>query len=324
MLNDFEINGLTEITKTKLINYNLINKNEQIKLLPNYSVRLKNKTYSHYIVICLSSSKRYFLKIFKDRDNIFECNDYIKNKLDKYGAPIFSTILVPKFKFDGMDYYITNYVEGESLDNIESTLSKEQCQKIGRDIKNLWFELTNIHTLKYSEKGQFFDEDAATIFKSKLKERLSHPALNYISNIVLEKAYHTCCNLINACNFSKPSLIHMDIKPANIVYNSETDLVTLIDFEHARFGDIDFGWTQIILSGYNSFGSIYENEIYPYIIEGHLCLSEAIKLPKYKCYIFYQTACNIIYYFNNKLDCPLRMKNIFYELLNEFTEERQI
>ena len=317
----FEITELTVITHKKLEEYSLINKNEKIQLVPNYKIVLNNKTYSHYIINCISSNKKYFLKVFKDRDNIFQCNEYIKNFIDEFGNQKFSTILVPRFYFNEVYYYITSFVEGESINNIGEQLTKQQCQKIGNDIRKLWFELTEINTLYYSEKGEFFNEDAATIFKRKLKFRLTHPVFKHISNSELYKAYCKCCEIIETCEFSKPSLIHMDVKPANIVYNSKNDLVTLIDFEHARFGDIDFGWVQILLSGYNSVGEIYEQKIYPYIINDNLNLSDALKIPKLKCYIFYQTACNLIYYYKNNNECPYKMKECFYSLLNEFVKE---
>ena len=220
-----------------------------------------------------------------------------------------------------MEYYINSFVNGESINNIHFPLISELYKKIAYDVYNIWFELTKIKTLKYSEKGKFFIEDAATIFKKKLEDRLRHPVFNKISKIELEKTYSKCCDIIVNCDFSKPSLIHMDIKPANIVYDSESKLVTLIDFEHARFGDIDFGWTQILLSGINSFGKVYEELIYPHIIENGISLPEALKIPKFKCYIFYQTACNLIYYYENNAPCPINMEKCFYYLLDELAKE---
>ena len=44
---------------------------------------------------------------------------------------------------------------------------------------------------------------------------------------------------------SRPFFLHGDVKPANIVYNSRQKSVSLIDFELARFGDIDFEWIRV-------------------------------------------------------------------------------
>lgn len=317
----FDTNELNRITHRKLEEHNLIEKNEIIKLIANYKIIINNKIYSHYIIECCYSKKKYFLKVFKNRDNIFQCNDFIKDCVDKFGNQKFPTILIPKFNYNGIEFYVTSFVEGQSIDNLSIQLTKKQCKKIAYELYDLWTELTKISATEYSEKGEFLSYDAATIFKMKLKKRLKHSVFQHLSHSDLDKAYINCCGIIENCEFSKPSLIHMDVKPANIVYNTQKDSVTLIDFEHARFGDIDFGWTQILLSGYNSFGETYEKCIYPYIIEGHLNLSNALKIPKFKCYIFYQTACNLIYYYENNMECPIKMKNCFYNLLNEFIKE---
>lgn len=317
--NNFD--DLCRITYKKLEEYNLIKPTEKIILIPNYEILLDNKKYSHYIIECITSKKKYFLKVFKNRDNMFQCNDYIKGYTDKFGNQKFSTILVPKFEFNGMKYYITSFVNGESIDKLNEPLTNEEYKTIGKEICKLWFELTKITTSNYSEKGEFFSDNASTIFKRKLENRLIHPVFKNVPDADLKKAYFKCCNIIDKCEFSKPSLIHMDVKPANIIYNKENGLVTLIDFEHARFGDIDFGWVQILLSGYNSFGETYEKQIYPHIVSNHLSLIEALKIPKFKCYIFYQTACNLIYYYKNNQRCPLKMQEYFYDLLYQFAKE---
>lgn len=56
------------------------------------------------------------------------------------------------------------------------------------------------------------------------------------------KNFVRCCEILDTSRFSKPTLLHMDIKPANIIYNDRTGTV----FEFARFRDIDYGWTQIL------------------------------------------------------------------------------
>ena len=36
----------------------------------------------------------------------------------------------------------------------------------------------------------------------------------------------------------KPSFLHFDIKPQNIIYDKISKNVTIVDFEHSRFGDV--------------------------------------------------------------------------------------
>ena len=75
-----------------------------------------------------------------------------------------------------------------------------------------------------------------------------------------------------------PTLIHMDIKPANIIYEPDTGVVALIDFEFARFGDIDYGWTQILLSGRNQFNQFYREQIVPHLTRDRINLDDAFAI----------------------------------------------
>jgi len=176
----------------------------------------------------------------------------------------------------------------------------------------------------YSENNEFLNFGCAEILKEKLAKRLEHPAFQTISSQQLRRAYNRCCEILDDSSFSIPTLIHMDIKPANIIYNPKTENLTLIDFEHARFGDIDFGWTQILLTGINKFSDEYKKFVLPHIIKNRLTLDEALQIPKYRTYIFYQTACNIIYYYDRSIECPKDMVNYFNNLLEHLSKERRL
>ena len=130
-----------------------------------------------------------------------------------------------------------------------------------------------------------------------------------------------CYQILDESHFTKPTLLHMDVKPANIIYNSKTGFVTLIDFEFARFGDADYGWTQVLLSGINAFCDEYKQQVVSYMTKGRLTLNEALTIPKFQCYIFYQTACNLIYYYDRDMKCPEDMKDLFEELLKQLSKE---
>lgn len=43
----------------------------------------------------------------------------------------------------------------------------------------------------------------------------------------------------------RPTLLHGDVKPANIVFSAELRRTVLVDFELARFGDVDFEWSKL-------------------------------------------------------------------------------
>ncbi len=171
--------------------------------------------------------------------------------------------------------------------------------------------LAQIKAPQYSEQGGFVSDGCADILKAKLKKRLKHPLLARYPREKLDRAWVRACEILDHSHFSQPTLIHMDIKPANIIYNQETGLVSLIDFEFARFGDVDYGWVQLLLSGYNRFHPIYREQIVPSLLWGRITPEDALESPKLRCYLFYQTMCNLIYYADRGQPAPEKMEKIF-------------
>ena len=43
----------------------------------------------------------------------------------------------------------------------------------------------------------------------------------------------------------RPVLLHGDVKPANVIFDEVTKETTIIDWELARFGDVDFEWSKL-------------------------------------------------------------------------------
>ena len=210
-----------------------------------------------------------------------------------------------------MNYYITTYIEGQALDSYSDTLSASIVNHIADCLIILVDNLEQIHASHYSEREAFIYDNYIDNFQRKLELKLQHPLVSNYSHQKLQHILNWSCEILENSQFSQPSLIHMDIKPANIIYNMETGFVSLIDFEFARFGDIDYGWTQLLLSGCNHFNQFYKKQMIPRITNNRLPISEALKIPKYQCYLFYQLLCNMIYYSDRHLSCPKEMSDLF-------------
>ncbi|MBQ8749100.1 MAG: hypothetical protein IJZ29_01335 [Clostridia bacterium] len=315
-----ELESLNIIARSKLIEYGFLSSHTQTTLTPNYSVILNGTKYSHYIITCSNSAVKFFLKLSKGNDNSLHCNEFLKifRNNDEYAYPI---ILVPEFKYKSVNYYITTYTEGNNLDTLSSSLTKNEWKKISHELRKQLDNLSTIKATMYSEKNQFLNIGCADILKNKFQKRLNHVVFGQFDPTSIMKAYDRSCEILNHCQFSDPTLLHMDVKPANVIYNPQTRTVKLIDFEFARFGDWDFGWTQILLTKCNFFSKEYKEYMFPYLTEGRLTLDEALTIPKYKCYLFYQTACNLIYYFDKKQECPQEMYQLFMDLLNCLSQE---
>ena len=298
-------------TKRKLIEYSLIPVYDEVRLYPTHRVLIWGKWFSHFIVTCTHSRQTFFLKIVKENDNFLLCNHFLQHLCKEDAVYPYPKIVVPEFPFQEMNYYITTYIEGQPLDTFPDTLPQSTVGHIADGLLELIDQLTLVRTPQYSERGAFVPDNCASILKGKLKLRLQHPLIANYPCEKLDRAFNWACEILDYSQFSQPTLIHMDVKPANIIYNTETGVVSLIDFEFARFGDVDYGWAQILLSGCNQFNQFYKKQIVPYLAKNRLTLDDAFGIPKYQCYLFYQTMCNLIYYYDRHLQCPKEIKEIF-------------
>lgn len=302
-------------TRQKLIEYGLIPASDNVRLRPTHRVIIHGEWFSHFIVTCPHSQQTFFLKIVKESDNFLLCNRFLPNLNVKGVEYPYPKIVVPAFSFQGMNYYVTTYTEGQALDTFPDTLPQNTISHIADRLLELINQLTQLKAPQYSERGAFVSDDCASILKRKLESRLLHPLISSYPRKKLDRAFNWAFEILDCSQFSQPTLIHMDIKPANIIYNAETGFVSLIDFEFARFGDIDYGWTQILLSGRNQFNQFYKEQIVPSITHNRVTLDDAFGIPKYQCYLFYQTMCNLIYYYDRHLPCPKEMVEIFEQFI---------
>lgn len=302
---------LEKETGRKLIECGLISVGDSVVLHPTHRVIIHGKWFSHFIVTCTHSRQTFFLKIVKDNDNFLLCDHFLQNLSINGVEYPYPKIIVPAFSFQGMNYYVTTYIEGQSLDTFPDNLSQHTVRHIANKLLGLIDQLTQLKAPQYSEQGTFVPDNCSSIFKKKFKSRLLHPLIAGYSSKKLDRAFNWVCEILDSSQFSEPTLIHMDIKPANIIYNTDTGFVSLIDFEFSRFGDIDYGWTQILLSGCNQFNRFYKEQIVPSLTNNRVTLDDAFKIPKYQCYLFYQTMCNLIYYHDRHLPFPKEMAEIF-------------
>ncbi len=315
-----EAEELLPTVRNELMKKGLIDSDETIKLTACHDIILNNAPRNHYIIHCSKTGNKFFLKLQKKVDNILHCDEYIQAiyQNEEYMLP---HVLVSPFSFHNDIFFITNYIEGYDLEALDSKLSDEQWIKAAEDIRKQLNMLASIHTSCYSEHNLFFTYGYPKMFKEKMKTRINHLSLNSYDRSKLQKAYDSSLRILNDSIFSEPSLIHMDVKPANIIFNPKTEKSSLIDFEFARFGDLDFGIVQVLLTQFNSFSENYKKKMFPFLTEDFITFSQACKIPKLKVYLWYQTMCNIIYYYNHSTSCPDEMKNIFENMLNELSKE---
>lgn len=306
---------LKQTVRKKMAEYGIILNTEEIKLHPCHSISLHGKSLCHYIVTCLPSQKTYFLKVLKDCDGTLTCNSFLARIRKMDGSCPYPLIVVPEFIFYGTKYYITSFVPGQTLDEIPTPLPKSTWDDIAGRLLFRLDELATLQAPQYSERSGFVSDDCATGLMRKFMYRINHPAIAHFPRKQIEATVEKCFVILEQSQYSPPSLLHMDIKPANIIYDPQTGNVSLIDFEFARFGDLDYGWAQVLLSGCNQFSMAYKQHLVPRLTKGRLSLQDAVEIPKFQCYLFYQAMCNLIYYHNCNLHCPNDIVSLFEQMI---------
>lgn len=321
-LNEKKGTTLIQLVKSKLVEANLIVNDDSITLSPLHFFPFNGDERHHYVISCEKTSKKFFLKLYKGSDGLLDCSEYLKDLMAANPEVHYPTICTPLFIFNDDQYFITEYIDGKDVEMQDQTLSDSEWHLIAINVRKQIDLISSIHAPHYSEKNEFLTEDCAKTLTLKLTKRLKHAALSKYVAKDLQDAFEVCVNILLGSTYSEPTLIHMDVKPANIIYCPDSGKVSLIDFEHSRFGDYDYGIIQLLLTNYNSFSNNYKTKMFPELIKGLITFEEACSVPKLQVYLFYQSLCNIIYYYDRKLKCPEEMRTIFDYTLKLLLEEK--
>jgi aminoglycoside phosphotransferase (APT) family kinase protein len=145
---------------------------------------------------------------------------------------------------DEPSYLIIGFVDGESLDKSLKWIPHAESIML-----SLQQELADIHCIR----GEYFGHLAGPRYESWqgfFEIRLWRHVMPLVeAHIVSERDLARIKTLHEEArqSFSEvsPTLLHADVKPANVIFELSTRKTTLIDFELSRFGDPDFEWTKL-------------------------------------------------------------------------------
>lgn len=291
----------------------LISDADVLTLTPYHFITIGGKPSSHYKIN--SGDRKYFLKSVKDNDNTVFCLPYLHALNCEYGSGRFPELLSRTFSYKGREFYILEYLEGKTLDELDGILSEEEWQITAQELKARLQELHTCTSDKYSDRAKFYSDSFGKLLSDKFTERLKNRVFAQFSTEKLTAATAVCKHILSKVTFPEAHLIHMDVKPANIIFNRTEKKVSLIDFENARFCDADFGKTQLLLTAYKGYPETYKKYILPQITDG-LTVELAIKDDKFLCYLFYQALCNLVFYDSRNIPCTTDMSVLFKKLLN--------
>ena len=146
--------------------------------------------------------------------------------------------------FDEPACLVTSFEDGESLDKSLTWIHDSPAIIVG-----LQRILADIHEIQGSYYGHLGGKRYET-WDAFLEVRLWRHVLplakaSLVSETDLRKLRDLFDEVRAGFDQIRPTLLHGDVKAANILFDVVTKKVALIDYELARFGDIDFEWSKL-------------------------------------------------------------------------------
>lgn len=140
---------------------------------------------------------------------------------------------------DRVPYLVEYYIEGSSLDKIHYTLSCEDWKHIAHRLALFLQELAVIQSARPSVfkcPGKKYGSYGEVIKESILRHLDRHTLSGIISAAAAGRIREALEDIGSAFHTSA-TFLHFDIKPQNIIFDSQTKQVAFIDYEHSRMGD---------------------------------------------------------------------------------------
>ena len=249
----------------------------------------------------------------------------VKNKNQKF--------IVKKVKEKEYSYFITEYLQkinrdlgtmkfplGKALTTLIPTLSNNDLQQISLKIDENLKYIHSITSNSYFEGNSFKSQSFSEIIIKKISDQLHNKYVrNYLKNINIDKLFVSISDILSRESYSQPILLHMDINPGNIILSPSGD-VHIIDFELARFGELEYGWVNLLSKTLHHYDMRYKQCIlYPILEKNFMLLDKAMKKDKYKIYMLYHSVNMYIYCSKFERKCPKEILELIDFILEEFT-----
>lgn len=139
-----------------------------------------------------------------------------------------------------INYLVQSYHSGNSIDKIYTSLTEHDWECIINQLKNYLLSLHNLHEYKFktfnSDHTTF--ENYGTMLSSGILKHLEKNVNAGLITIDISNHIKKQLNGIENIFLQQPTFLHFDIKPQNIIYDTEQQVVTVIDYEYSRFGEI--------------------------------------------------------------------------------------
>ncbi|MDQ3802635.1 MAG: aminoglycoside phosphotransferase family protein [Acidobacteriota bacterium] len=149
-----------------------------------------------------------------------------------------------EFRADEPAYLVTAYAEGVSLDKELSWVP--HAESIFTGLGQLLGDIHEINGDYYGHlSGPPYASWQAFVDVRFWRHVLPLVRAGFISENDLRRIRALYDGARDALDEVRPILLHGDVKPANIVFDASRGRTVLVDFELARFGDVDFEWSKL-------------------------------------------------------------------------------
>ena len=210
--------------------------NKKIKLLPNIYLN-DNYPCCYLVEVEQKYYKIRFPSLFNKQAIV---NEYhALNMLSVTLADKIPSIVESNHLSLDYPYIVETYLPGKSLDRFTLTEIKQNKDQI---INQLLLFMNSIYAITATGYGQLenpFYNTYSMWIQNKLSTHIMyHNDINFVSNEILN-------NIIRLFNETAifeseiPHFLHFDIKPQNLIYDTLSQKLFIIDFEFSRFGDIE-------------------------------------------------------------------------------------
>lgn len=307
----------------KLINENLILKSDNIQIKKIHKKEEKNGIIYHHIIL-VNNIRKFLLRTVKEHDYSYLVVDYLIGLNQKLSGPYFPNAQIKPFKIGEHTYILTSYLEGNDLSKILWRLSNKELLSISQIINERLKYLHSVTNSKYSDGYNFTsDMQFAEIMFNKIQTKFYNELCirKFFDAIDIEKVLTKIKEILNTAKYSVPTLIHLDVKPANIIVTTDKRNANLIDFELSRFSDIDYEWTNLLVKTKLRYSRRFKKYVLePIIIKNFKPLPEALKTEKYTVYILYHAINNYIYYNKHHTNCPKEVVVLIKQILEQLNK----
>lgn len=280
---------LYSIFHYKLIEEKLIKNSDKIRVTEINPIIQNGEIIHHHIIAVESTNIKYLIRTIKDKDYSYLVMDHLMLLNNRFNNTPFPYALTQPFVIGNHSYIVTTYLEGETLESQIKTFSNKELVELSYKIDDNLSLVHSVTSKKYFDGKQTVDISFGEIMYNNIYHQFHNTNNIFARKIDVNKLLKSVNLILSKSSYSQPTIVHMDLKPANIIISPKKN-VHLIDFELARFADLDYEWTNILVKLEHTQDERFKHYVLNPIIERNfLTLDEALLVDKYKVYLLYLT-----------------------------------